>query len=647
MRHAAKRSAAAARTVSRRGLLLGSLQGLFAGTLAFRMRYLQVDQADQFQLLSDGNSIKIKLLPPARGLIYDRNGVLLAGNEQNYRVTVTREDAGDVSAVLNRLSRLIPLSPDDIERSLAEIKKRSPTVAITVADRLSWAEFSGVAVNAPALPGVTTEVGLSRIYPRGADFAHVLGYVGPVSDYDLSKMTNPDPLMQTPKFQIGKLGVEGKLEDELRGKAGTRRTEVNATGREMREIDRREGDAGEKLRMTLDARLQNYAIARLGENSAAAVVMDLAQGDILAIASAPSFDPNLFVRGISTNDYQALTENDHRPLADKTVQGAYPPGSTFKTVTLLAALDAGVITPDETIYCRGFTELGNRKFHCWKRAGHGHVGVEQSLEQSCDVFYYEIAQRVGIEKISAMARKLGIGVRHDLPMSAISEGLAPTKDWKMERYAKDWLVGDTFNSGIGQGYVLASPMQLAVMTARLATGRQISPRLIRAINDIEVPIVEAPPLDVSENHLRAVRGGMFAVMNNKRGTAFASRIVEKTAVMAGKTGTSQVRNISAAERASGVVRNEDLPWERRDHALFVCFAPYDAPRVAVSVIVEHGGGGSTVAAPIARDILLEALYAGPPPLEAYPKDQRTRIEAERNALPLSPPESFSGGSSQA
>ncbi|MGB5870806.1 MAG: penicillin-binding protein 2, partial [Albidovulum sp.] len=305
MRHAAKRSAAAARIVSRRGLLLGSLQGLFAGTLAFRMRYLQVDQADQFQLLSDGNSIKIKLLPPARGLIYDRNGVLLAGNEQNYRVTVTREDAGDVSAVLNRLSRLIPLSPDDIERSLAEIKKRSPTVAITVADRLSWEEFSGVAVNAPALPGVTTEVGLSRIYPRGADFAHVLGYVGPVSDYDLSKMTNPDPLMQTPKFQIGKLGVEGKLEDELRGKAGTRRTEVNATGREMREIDRREGDAGEKLRMTLDARLQNYAIARLGEDSAAAVVMDLAQGDILAIASAPSFDPNLFVRGISTNDYHA------------------------------------------------------------------------------------------------------------------------------------------------------------------------------------------------------------------------------------------------------------------------------------------------------------------------------------------------------
>lgn len=647
MKRMSKATQEAARKLSRRGFLLGTLQGVFAGTLAFRMRYLQVDQSDQFQLLADENSIKIRLLPPARGLIYDRNGVVLAGNEQNYRVTITREDAGDVADVLTRLSRLIPLSPEDRDRSLAEIEKRSPTLPITVADRLSWDEFSGVAVNAPALPGVTTEVGLSRIYPRLGDFAHVLGYVGPVSDYDLSKMSDPDPLMQIPKFQIGKLGVEAKLEDQLRGKAGTRRIEVNATGREMREIDRREGDAGVKLRMTLDARLQNYTMARLGDNSGAAVVLDLTQGDVLAIASAPSFDPNLFVRGISSTDYTSLIENDHRPLADKTVQGAYPPGSTFKTVTLLAALDAGVLAPNETVYCRGYTELGNRKFHCWKHSGHGPVGVEQSLEQSCDVFYYEVAQRVGIEKISEMARRLGIGVKFDLPMSAVSEGLAPSKDWKLARYKKDWLVGDTFNSGIGQGFVLASPMQLAVMTGRLATGRQLEPRLIRAINDIDVPYSEAPPLGVSENHLRAVRGGMFAVVNHKRGTAYGSRVVDDTALMAGKTGTSQVRNISAAERAAGVLSNDDLPWGRRDHALFVCFAPFDAPRVAVSVIIEHGGGGSAVAAPIARDILLQALYDGFPPLTAYPQSQRTRIEAERNALPLSPPDSFTGGKSRA
>lgn len=647
MRRLPKGSLEAARKISRRGLLLGSLQTIFVGTLAFRMRYLQVDQADQFQLLADENSIKIRLLPPARGLIYDRKGVLIAGNEQNYRVTITREDAGDVNSVMSRLSQLIPMSADEIEKALQEIEKRSPTLPITVADRLSWEEFSRVAVNAPALPGITTEVGLSRAYPRHADFALALGYVGPVSDYDLSKLQNPDPLLQIPKFQIGKLGVEAKLEDQLRGKAGTRRIEVNSTGRVMREIDRREGDPGSNIRMTLDARLQNFAMARLGIESAAAVVLDLTQGDILAIASAPSFDPNLFVRGISQVDYQRLIDDDHRPLADKTVQGAYPPGSTFKLVTLLAALEAGVLSPDETVYCRGYTELGNRRFHCWKRSGHGQVGVEQSLEQSCDVFYYEIAQRVGIEKIAEMARKMGVGVKPDLPMSAISAGLAPTKDWKVSRYGKEWLVGDTLNSGIGQGYVLASPLQLAVMTGRVATGRQIQPRLVRAINDIDVPLVDAPSLGLDEAHLRAVRGGMFAVSNSKHGTGYATRIANDAMRMGAKSGTSQVRNISVAERASGVVKNEQLPWGRRDHALFVCFAPFEAPRFAVSVIVEHGGGGSTAAAPIARDIMLQALYDGFPPLSDYPEGQRSRIEEERKALPLADPESFTGGKSRA
>src|SRR5690606_14404380 len=281
------------RTISRRGLLLAGLQGVFATTLAFRMRYLQLDQTDQFRLLAEENSIKIRLIPPARGLIQDRSGEVIAGNEQNYRITITPEDAGDTNAVLDRLSRLVPLAPDDLERTRREIARRAPTLPITVADRLSWEDFSRVAVNAPVLPGVTTEVGLSRVYPLGPDFAHVLGYVGPVSDYDLSKMEDPDPLLQIPRFQIGKLGVEAKLEEELRGKAGTRRIEVNSTGRVMREIDRRDGDPGANVRLTIDHRLQNYVQARLGEESAAAVVMDVTTGGILAINSAPSFDPNL------------------------------------------------------------------------------------------------------------------------------------------------------------------------------------------------------------------------------------------------------------------------------------------------------------------------------------------------------------------
>jgi penicillin-binding protein 2 len=647
MRRNPKDTIESVRRISRRGIVLAGLQGAVVGALALRMRFMQVDQADKYLLLAEENSFKIRLLPPARGLIVDRNGKLVAGNEQNYRVTITAEDAGNVDDVLQRLARLIPLSPSDIEKALAEIEKRSPTLPITVADRLRWEDFSRVAVNAPALPGITTEVGLSRVYPFSADLAHVLGYVGPVSDYDLSKLQDPDPLLQIPEFQIGKLGVEAKLESRLRGAAGTRRIEVNSSGRIMRELDRKDGEPGANAQLTIDYRLQNYALARLGSESAATVVMDVENGDILSIASAPSFDPNLFVRGISSADYRMLTENDHRPLADKTVQGAYPPGSTFKMVTALAALEAGVLSPDDTVWCPGYTELGNRRFHCWKRAGHGHMDLIHATEQSCDVYYYEVAQRVGIEKITEMARKLGIGVRHDLPMSAVSEGLAPDKAWKVKKYGKDWLVGDTLNAGIGQGFVLASPLQLAVMTARLASGKAVSPRLIRSIDGIEAAFDAPATLDVNPNHLRAVRRGMFEVSNSRRGTAYRSRVVDDTMRMAGKTGTSQVRSITAAERARGVVSNDQLPWERRDHALFVAFAPFDNPRIAVSVVVEHGGGGSTAAAPIARDILLQALNNGFPPLTAYPEDQRSRIEAERKELPLIDPDAPGNGRTRA
>ena len=634
MRRSPKDTQESVRRIGRRGLMLGGIQLAAVTTLAFRMRHLQVDQADQFRLLAEENSIKIRLLPPARGLILDRNGAVIAGNEQNYRITITPEDAGDPEMILDRLRQLIPLSEEDLDRARREVERRSPTLPISVAERLTWPQFSTVAVNAPALPGVTTEVGLSRVYPQGPDFAHVLGYVGPVSDYDLSKLENPDPLLQIPRFQIGKLGVEAKLEEQLRGSAGTRRIEVNSTGRVMRELSRKEGDPGENVQLTIDRRLQNYIQARLGKESAAAVVIDTQNGDILAISSAPSFDPNLFVRGISGPDYRALTENDHRPLSDKSVQGAYPPGSTFKIVTALAALEAGVIGLKETVWCPGYMQLGNRRFHCWKRGGHGHVHLTQSLEQSCDVFYYEVAQRVGIDKLSEMARRLGIGTRFDLPMAAVSEGLAPDKDWKRSKYGKSWLIGDTLNSGIGQGYVLASPLQLAVMSARVASGRMITPRLVKAIAGTDLPLVEAPDLGINSAHIAAVRQGMFDVSNNRRGTGYGSRIVDDTMRMAGKTGTSQVRNITAAERARGVISNEDLPWNRRDHALFVCFGPYEAPRIAVSVVVEHGSGGSTAAAPIARDIILQAMNGGEPPLTAYPESQRTRIESEREELQL-------------
>ncbi|WP_273501879.1 penicillin-binding protein 2 [Paracoccus sphaerophysae] len=636
MKKSAREIVDSTRSITRRGLMLGAIQAAVVATLGWRLKTMQLDRADEFRLLSDGNSIKLRLLPPARGLIHDRNGVLLAGNEANYRATITREEAGDAAAVIARLRHLIPMTDTAVAALLAEIGRRSAITPIVVADRLTWDQFSSIAVNAPALPGVSPESGLSRSYPRAGDFAHVLGYVGPVSDYDLSKMENPDPVLMLPEFQLGKLGVEAKLETRLRGKAGTRRVEVNSAGREMRELERIEGEQGETVQMTLDAALQNFAMQRLGGESAAAVVLDAQTGDILASASAPTFDPNLFVRGISGADYRALMQHDHRPLADKTVQGVYPPGSTFKMVTLLAGLESGLINGGSHFYCPGYTTVAGRRFHCWSRGGHGSVGPIQSLERSCDVFYYELAQKIGIDRIADMARRLGIGVRHELPMSAIAEGIAPDRAWKKAKYDQDWQVGDSLNASIGQGYVLASPLQLAIMTARVATGRAVEPRLVRAVNGTALPVAEFPELGLAEANLKIVRGGMDAVMNGSHGTAAKSRIVAPEWRMAGKTGTSQVRNITAAERARGVISNDQLPWIRRDHALFVCYAPVEAPRYAVSVVVEHGGGGSAVAAPIARDILLFALAGGLPPLDAYPPGQRGAVEEMRARMRLLP-----------
>ncbi|MGP3695890.1 penicillin-binding protein 2 [Rhodobacter sp. NSM] len=635
MRRSARDSEDSARKVNRRALFLGGAMTAMFAVLGARMRYLQVDQADEFKLLAEENRINIRLIPPTRGQIFDRNGRLIAGNEQNYRVVITREDAGDVEAVLRRLAGVIPLTEPDIERVMAEAKRHSPFVPIIVADRMAWDDLSKVAINAPSLPGVTPEVGLSRAYPLDSDFAHVVGYVGPVSESDLAKIEDPDPLLKIPEFQIGKIGVETWMEDTLRGKAGTKRIEVNAYGRMMREIDRVEGEAGDDIRLTIDAEIQDFVQARLGAESAAAVAIDVQTGDVLAICSSPSFDPNLFVRGISFKDYAALTENDHRPLANKAVQGAYPPGSTFKMVTALAALEAGAIGLDTAVYCPGHYETGGRRFHCWKRGGHGMVSLTRSLSESCDVFYYDVAQRVGIDKIAEMGRRLGLGIRHDLPMSAITEGIMPDKAWKRQRYEQEWRIGDTINASIGQGYVLASPLQLAVMTARVASGRAVQPRLVRAVGETELPVADAPMLGVNGSILRAVREGMHSVINARRGTGYSNRIVDPTLVMAGKSGTSQVRNISTAERARGVISNDQLPWNRRDHALFVGFAPYDAPRVAVAAVVEHGGGGSSVAGPIVRDVLLRCLTPGPlPPLSAYPESQRARIETLLTSLPL-------------
>ncbi|MFL2787556.1 MAG: penicillin-binding protein 2 [Paracoccaceae bacterium] len=563
-------------------------------------------------------------------------GLLIASNVQNYRAVIIREDVENLESLLNNLQTLLKISDEKKQAIRKLVLKHSPFVPITVLNNLSWSNVAKISVNAPVLHGLTADVGLNRHYPRGADYAHLLGYVGPVSDFDLKKRDDNDPLLKIPRFQIGKTGVEAKLERALRGNAGTKRIEVNAKGRVIRELSRQESSPGQSVQMTIDTGLQNFALARLGKKSASAVVMRVDNGDLLSMASSPSFDTNLFVEGISTNDYAALRDNEFRPLADKSVQGIYPPGSTFKMVIALAALDEGLIRPNEKIRCDGHIELADRKFHCWKRLGHEEITLTEALEQSCDVFFYDLALRVGIEKITQMAKRLGIGIKHNLPLSGVARGLSPTKNWKLKTQGESWVLGDTLNVGIGQGYVLASPLQLAVMAARIASGKVVEPRIIKRVNGVEQKIPNQLKLDIDPNALGIIRSGMYEVSNGIKGTARKSKIAISEISMAAKTGTSQVRNITSKERATGVIPNEKLPYNRRDHALFVGFAPYNQPKYAIAVVVEHGGGGSKVAAPIARDIMLRALYEKIPPLEAYPEEQRAKIAKRLKNLKLNP-----------
>ena len=619
--------------LSRRGLIIGGLQTAFIAGLAVRMRQLQVEDANEYRLLADENRINIRLIAPARGEIYDRNGKVIARNEQSFRITIVEEDAGDIEQTLYSLSNLIKISPKDAKRVIEEIERSAPFLPVTVRDQLSFEEIARIAANSPTLPGVSVEQGLSRVYPLNESYAHIVGYVGPVSDNDLQDGNESNPLLKIPRFQVGKVGIERQFENVLRGSAGVMKVEVNALGRVMRNLDRKEGKRGNNIQLTVDTELQAYIQARLGSQSASAVVMNCKSGEIIAIASSPSYDPNKFVKGISYSDFNELRDNELRPLASKTVQDAYPPGSTFKIVTALAALEANIISPKDNFSCDGKMEISNRFFHCWKKDGHGEMDLAESLSESCDVYFYELALKVGIERISEMATQLGLGIKHDIPMSAITKGLVPSRDWKLKNREQEWLVGDTVNASIGQGYVLSSPLQLAVMTARLASGKIIKPILTKSINGQNFHNdKEIEDLKVDKANLKIIRKALFEASNDRRGTAYGSRIINKKYRMAGKTGTSQVRNITDVERESGVTKNEDLPWKRRDHALFINFAPYDDPKIAVSVVVEHGGAGSKSAAPIARDITLQALFKGTPPLGVYPAKDRTAIFEQQKKL---------------
>lgn len=606
--------ASAGRVFSRRAVLLGAAQGVLLSSLAARLYYLQVIEADRYTMLAEENRINLRLLPPPRGAIMDRDGKALAVNRQNYRAVIVRERANDVEATLAAFGAVVALGPKERQRILREIGRKRSFVPVTLRENLTWDEVARIEINSPDLPGVSIEMGQTRFYPYGPSAVHVLGYVAAVSEKELTG----DPLLELPGFHVGKSGIEKVHDLALRGKAGSSQLEVNAVGRVIRELSRDDGNPGAEVSLTLDIGLQELAVERLTGEAGAAVVIDVENGEILALASAPVFDPQVFTQGLSTEAWQALIKDPRAPLSNKAIAGQYAPGSTFKMVVALAALEAGVATPDTTQFCTGELEFGNTTFHCWKRGGHGSVDMATSIEQSCDIYFYEMARRVGVDRISAMARRFGLGTVLDIDLPGEKSGLMPTRAWKHATTGVPWQQGETLIIGIGQGFILATPLQLAVMSARFASGRAVTPHITRDVRAStatggDVAGVEEarlapsfPPLAVSASGLEVVRAAMDRVVNSPRGTAAASRLAGSD-LMAGKTGTSQVRRIGASERLSGVRKNADRDWIERDHALFVGFAPTDKPRYAVAVIVEHGGSGSAVAAPVARDLLQAAL----------------------------------------
>jgi len=592
------------KTLLKRTLIIAFSSFCLIFVLLARLYYLEVVEGEKYKVLSDENRIATRVLIAPRGVVYDRNGFVLATNKQNFQALVIAEQTPSIDETLERFKSIIPLNEAQEQKIRQEIQKNKRFVPVKMKGELSWDEVATLQLNASDIPGVVIDEGLERFYPLGHYSAHFLGYVGSVSQKEIEQ----EPMLAVPGFKVGKAGLEKVFEKKLRGQSGHIKLEVNAYGRVVKEIERQRGKEGEAIVLSIDSRLQKVAQDAFEDHSGAAVVLDVHSGEILAFVSVPSFDPNLFSTGMSQNDWQALISNEKHPLTNKAVSGAYSPGSTFKIVVALAALQAGIISENTTVDCTGVFDLGDHKFHCWKHSGHGVLNVVGALKHSCDVFFYEVALKVGIDKIAQMARLLGLGSDLNIGFENASKGLIPDRQWKENRFKNNWLKGETVLAGIGQGYVLATPLQLAVMTARVVNGGyEIMPRFTKLTLKDKAQIKKLP---INVENIEIVKKGMFDVVNDKEGTAKRARFDLGGLKMGGKTGTTQVRRISLKERKTGIIKDEDLPWHLRNHALFVGYAPHNFPKYAVAVVVEHGSSGSGVAAPIASKILQEALKLG-------------------------------------
>ena len=590
-------------TFTRRSLGLGGGMAAVFAVLGGRLYQLQIRDGDQYMVEAEDNRVSERLLAPPRGRIIDRFGMELANSRRNYRVLLVSEQANEgVKAALDTIGKVILLSDQQKKKIMHDIAMNKKFVPVPVAENLSWEEFSRVNLHLPYLPGIQCDVGETRDYPYGPEMVHILGYVASVSEQELQH--DDDPLMSLPGMRIGKRGIEKQFDKQIRGKAGDSRVEVNAYGRVIRELGKDPGVPGQDVWLTLDGELQRFADQCLSGESAACVVMDAAKGDVLALSSTPGFDPNWFNVGVSGPQWRELTTSDYKPLLNKAISGTYPPGSTFKTAMALAAVDDGM--DDFAVNCTGSMRLGDHTFYCdaWRIGGHGHVNLTRGIQVSCDIFFYEVARRLGIDKMAEAANALGLGSPTGIGLPGEQGGLIPTRDWKMKRFGVSWQQGDTLSAGIGQGYVNATPIQLCTQAARIATGKAVSPRLTHQVGGSLQPHPEPAPLAFSDKAFAMVRQGMGMAVNVPGGTAYGARILQPGFEMAGKTGTAQVRRITKEERSSGLKPQSQLPWNQREHALFIAFAPLDNPRYAAAIVLEHGGNAHTEPqVKFARDIL--------------------------------------------
>ncbi|MEI9852254.1 MAG: penicillin-binding protein 2 [Sphingomonas sp.] len=565
---------------SRRAMMLGGVQAAVGLVLAGRMAWLSVFENERYRLLAESNRINLSLTPPRRGWMVDRHGKPLAANRTAFRVDLIPDRIENKAKLVAQLAEVLALTPEEVARIETDLKRSHGFQPIQVSENLDWEHYAAVSVRLPDMPGVSPTQGYARYYPLGAGVGHLLGFVGAASAAQYQK--DKDPLLIAPGFKLGKDGLEKALEDRLRGTPGAKRVEVTARGKLVRELTTRPDVPGKNVRLTIDAGLQEFAARRMADNSGSLVMLDCITGDVLAMVSMPAYDPNSFSDGISQSEWKMLSDDDHVPLMNKVLQGLYPPGSTVKPMHALALLQNGV-TPEQTVHCNGALQVGNRAFHCHKRGGHGTVDMIRAVAQSCDVYFYSMIRDLTYDRIAPTAREMGLGQRFDLPYQSQSYGTVPDSAWKLKKYKQPWAVSDSVNASIGQGYVLVNPLQLAVMAARMAQGRAIVPRLL-----LDEPHQPAPLIGIAPEKIEVVRRAMWTVVNGG-GTGGRARLPIAGIELAGKTGTAQVRLITSAERAGGVLRDSALPFKLRDHSLFICFAPADNPRYAMSVVLEHHG----------------------------------------------------------